>query len=280
MFRIQLRSELVKLFARKRSYVGFCVFCFAEVAILTLLTLPKAKRGYAQLMIDNGLTLEDGYTGLSIAVTIIYLTVTLLGVLYLALVSGDMVAKEVEDGTMRMILARPISRVHLLGIKAIVCMVHTFVFVFFIGVTSLVVALIYRHHLGNLLVFAKLEGVFALFGPQEGFWRYLRALVFLSLCYQTVSSLGLMFSCFKMKPATATILTLSTIFVDMVLRNFPFFQAFEHYFLTHHLACWVLTFRYVVPWSDILASVCYLIALTISFWVVGGIYFCVRDFKP
>ena len=280
MFHIQLRNELLKLAARSRTYVGFCVFCFVEVAILTLLTLPQAKRAFGQLMINNGLTFEDGYTGLSIATTIIYLTVGLLGVLYLALISGDMVAKEVEDGTMRMILARPVSRVQVLTVKAIVCIIHTFVLIFFIGITSLIAALLYRHRLGNLVVFALAEKVFAVFSPLEGFWRYFRALVFLGLSFQTVSGLGLMFSCFPIKPATATILTLSTIFVDMVLRSLPFFRPYEHYFLTHHLACWVLTFQYVEPWTQIWESICYLTALTVSFWVIGGTYFCVRDFKP
>ena len=280
MFHLHLRNELLKLAARRRTYMGFCVFCFVEVAILTLLALPQAKQAFRQLMINNGLTFEDGYTGLSVATTIIYLTVVLLGALYLALISGDMVAKEVEDGTMRMILARPVSRMQVFAVKAIVCVIHTFVFIFFVGMTSLLVALLYRHRLGNLVVFALSEGVFAFFNPQEGLWRYLRALVFLGLSFQIVSGLGLMFSCFRIKPATATILTLSTIFVDMVLRSIPFFRPYEHYFLTHHLACWVLTFQYVEPWPKIWESVCYLTALTTSFWVIGGTYFCVRDFKP
>jgi len=231
-------------------------------------------------MINNGLRFDDTYTGLFMALTIIYLTINMLGVLYLSLVSGEMVAKEVEDGTMRMILARPISRVQLVAIKAIVCVIHTFVFVFFIGLISLLVALIYRQRLGNLLVFAQLEGVFAFYDSTEGLWRYARALLVLSLAFQTVSGLGFFFSCLRMKPTTATILTLSTVFVDMILRSIPYFESFRPFFLTYHLSCWVLTFRYIVPWWDVSESMCYLAALTISFWVLGGTYYCTRDFKP
>ena len=55
----------------------------------------------------------------------------------------------------------------------------------------------------------------------------------------TLSSIAFMFSCFKMKPAAATIMALSILFVDMVLQEFPFFKPYEQYFVTWRMSSWV-----------------------------------------
>ena len=88
-----------------------------------------------------------------------------------------------------------------------------------------------------------------------------------------------MFSCFKIKPAAATIVTLTVMFSDMVLRNIPYFSGFQKYFITYHTACWVRTYLEIVPWWSIAESLLYLGALGTTFWIVGAMAFCSRDFK-
>jgi len=279
MLLIQLRNELLKLFARKRTYIGFGAFVFVQVTILALLQLPKAKRAFHQLLANNGYLPEEYYSGLTLGLLIIVFTITLLGGLYIALVGGDVVAKEVEDGTMRMILSRPISRLRLLAIKWVACAIYTFLLMIFLGLTSLLAGVIYRRGLGNLFVFAPQEGVFAVFSTGEGLWRYARSIVFMGIVTQIITAAAFMFSCFNMKPAAATILTLSLLFVDFVLRNIPYFHSIQKYFITYHTACWVRTYFDVVPWPGIAESLVYLAALSVTFWIVGATAFCSRDFK-
>lgn len=279
MFLIQLRNELLKLFARKRTYIGFGAFLFVEVVILGLLHLPKAKKAFMDILTSNGYGFEEYYSGLSLGLVLILFTISLLGGLYLALVSGDMVSKEIEEGTMRMILSRPISRLRLLWIKWLSCSIYTFALIFFIAATSLWAGVIYRHGMGKLFIFAPEEQLFAIFDTREGLWRFIRGIFFLSLTLQVVSTTGFMFSCFKMKPAAATILTLSLMFVDFVLRNVPYFSSFKEYFMTYHIHSWIRTFHTPVPWWSFMESLLYLAALNATFWIIGAMGFCTRDFK-
>jgi len=279
MFVAQLRNELLKLFARKRTYIGFGAFLFVQVAILLLLQLPKAKRAFQQLLESNGYGFEEYYSGLTLGLLIILFTVGMLGALYLALVSGDVVAKEVEEGTMRMILSRPVSRLRVLTVKFLACAIYSFVLLAFIGMTSLLAGVIYRGGLGKLFVYAPHEQLFALFDTREGLWRFVRGVGFMGISLQVVSTLAFMFSCFQMKPAAATILSLSVLFVDLVLRNIPYFAGFQQWFITYHTACWVRTFNDIVPWWSIVQSLIYLGALNLTFLVVGAMSFCSRDFK-
>ncbi len=279
MFWNQLKNELLKMFARKRTYIGFGAFVAVEFIILALLQLPKAKKAFVELLTKNGYGFEEYYSGITMAMLMILFTIFLLGGLYLSLVSGDVVAKEVEEGTMRMVLARPISRLRLLVIKWLACVVYTFALILFIGVTSLLAGVIYRGGLGKLFIFAPQEGIFGLFDTGEALWRFGRGMFFLALVTQVVSTMGFMFSCFNMKPAAATILTLSVMFVDFVVRNMPYFQDIQKYFITYHTAGWVRTFHDIVPWWSIGESLVYLAALNLTFFIIGAMRFCTRDFK-
>lgn len=279
MFRRQLQHELLKLFARKRTHIGFGAFVALQVLILALLQLPRAKQAFDKLLLSNGYVPEDYYGGLTLAMVIIEFTIFLMGALYLALVGGDMVAKEIEDGTLRMVLARPISRLRLLGLKWLACAFYTCVLTVFLGLTSLAAGLLYRRCFGQMFVFLPHEELFGIFSTAEGLTRYALAIFLLSAAMQIITALAFMFSCFKMKPAAATILTLTVMFTDFVLRNVPFFHSFKQYFITHHTACWVRVYHDVIPWWSISESLVYLAALAASFWIVGAAAFCSRDFK-
>ena len=279
MFWAQLKNELVKLFARKRTYIGFGAFVAFQVALVAALEIFNAENGVRRLLKDNGFALEDYYGGLTVGFFIVGFTFFILGSIYLALVSGDIVAKEVEDGTMRMILSRPVSRLRLLFIKWLGCFIFTCALVLFVGVTSLLTGLLYRHGFGKLFVFLPEEQIFSMFDASEGMWRYWRAILFLMVTVQTISSLGLMFSCFNIKPAAATIVTLSVFFVDFVLRLFPFLANYQKYFVTFHVACWARTLVETPPWPSIEFSLIFLTALNLTFWIVGAMRFCSRDFK-
>lgn len=181
----QFGHELYKLFARKRTYIGFGAFVLLQSAILALLQHPRAQGEVAELLEMNGLAFEEHYQGLTLAIVIIAFSFTFLGGLYVALVAGDIVAKEAEDGTLRMILARPVSRTRLLLIKLLACALYTVVLVLFLGATALLFASAYRGGLGRLFIFIEQEDLFAFYDTAEGLWRYTRSVV--CLAYGTLT---------------------------------------------------------------------------------------------
>jgi len=92
-------------------------------------------------------------------------------------------------------------------------------------------------------------------------------------------SVASMFSCFNMKPASATILALSYLFMNMVMEHIPFFESYQNWFITHHFACWVLVFRTPIPWAQIMQSEIVLLATIATTFVIGALSFQVRDIK-
>lgn len=274
----QFGFELKKLFARKRTWLGFGAFLAVEGGIVLLLNLPKPKESFRRLIEQNGYGFDQYFSGLTLAQSVLMWTTFLLGALYIALVAGDVVSKEVEEGTMRMVLCRPVTRLRLGVLKFLACAAYTFSLVAFIGMSALLLGLAYRGF-GGLLVFAPLERVFALYEPWPGLARYLGALPFLALSLTSIAALGFMFSCFNMKPAAATIATLSLFLFDFIFRNIPYFESLQPYFLNTHMAAWLRVFDNYVPWAAMLEDYAYLMALNFTFVLVGLAVFHRRDFK-
>src|SRR5438477_4925546 len=116
LFLLQLRGELWKLFARKRTYLGFGFFLGLELLVMVLCEIPFGQRNLRRAIERLGGAFDQYFSGLTLAMIMVPMTVILLGALFLSLVGGDVVAKEVEDGTMRMTLCRPISRLRILSV--------------------------------------------------------------------------------------------------------------------------------------------------------------------
>lgn len=135
-FLVQLRGELRKLFARKRTYIGFGAFLALEIVILMIFQVPRIQRRWSRMLENAGYGFDDYFSGTTLAFQMVIWTAFMLGGLYVALVSGDIVAKEVEEGTMRMTLCRPISRVRLGVLKYCACVIYTMVLVAFIGLSA------------------------------------------------------------------------------------------------------------------------------------------------
>lgn len=278
LFFIQLRGEFIKLFSRKRTYIGFAVFVLIEMALIFLLNLEPVQRSMQKVISRSGYVAEDYLSGLTLALLVLVWSVFLLASLYLALVSGDLVSKEAEDGTLRMMLCRPISRARILLIKAIACVVYTGILVVFIAVTALVAGLLYGGT-GGLFVFIPTERMFALYDFGAGLQRYAWAIPCLALSLTTISALGFFFSCMNIKPAAATILTLSVFLVDMILRTIPYFEDIRGWFLTTKMNAWLSVFEYQVPWESMIADYTWLMAINASLFVLSWLIFERRDFK-
>ena len=278
LFLRQLSGELRKLFARKRTFIGFGAFLAFEVVVLFLLRLEKVQSSIRKVIESAGYDAAGYLSGPTLGFLIVVWTVFLLEALFLALVAGDVVSKEVEDGSMRMILCRPVSRARILLLKGIVSVLYTFVLTIFVAVTALAAGFL-NSGPGGLFVFAPLEGVFAFhdFGP--GMLRYLAMIPLLALSLCTITAIAFSLSCFNMKPSTATIITLSVLFADTILKNIPYFESLRGWFITMKMTAWVRIFEYRIPWESMVEEYVWLMAINATLFIVGWQMFEQRDFK-
>ncbi len=278
-FAQQLQMELYKMFARRRTYIGFAAFVALQGMLAVMFNLPLTQKLIEKMLERNGLSFDVYFGGLSLALFTIVMSFGILGGLYIALVGGDIVAKDVEDGTMRLLLARPVSRVRLLTVKWVACLIYSIALIVFLGVSSLVTGVLMRGHLGSMFFLNMESREFMFLPPEAGLLRYGAAIGMLAYISLVIASASFMFSCFRVKPAAATILTVTVFFVDMVIYNIPFFAPYREFTLTHHTGFYMRTFSAYPPWPHIWQSVVYIGAWSVTCYAIGVARFNSRDLK-
>src|SRR5438309_1501209 len=112
------------------------------------------------------------------------------------------------------------------------------------------------------------EQVFSLLTASEGLRLYCYSHLFFALDATTVLGLAFMFSCFNMKPAAATILSLSFLFINLVMENIPFFDRYHQWFLPYHFRIWLFIYAQPIPWARIAESLCILLAFNLTTFLV------------
>ena len=279
MFYHHLKNELWKLFGKKRTYIGFGAFLLAQNGMLLAFRFTHWQANVERLLAGNGYLARDYISALTVAVIMLVPQIILLMPLYTALVGGDLVAKEAEDGTLRMILSRPISRFRLLLVKWLAGVVFSALLVLALGGTALLFARVWFPWGGMFLFSAWPEYVFSLMSASTGFKLYVCSHAFMALNATVILGLAFMFSCFNMKPAAATILALSFLFVNLVMEHIPFFEQYQEWFLPYHFRVWLLTYADPIPWPRLLGSLCVLVAFNITTFLVGAAAFQARDIK-
>ncbi len=277
MFYLQLRNELWKLFGKKRTYIGFGMFLLAQLIITLVFRFSNASRSMVRQLENNGYPADQFISGLTIATIMLFPIAYILLPLYVSLVGGDLVAKEAEDGTLRMILSRPISRLRLLVIKWVAGAIFSVLLIFALGILGLLFSSLFFKW-GGLFVMIPGE-MFSVFDARTGLEHYFIAHVALVAKAITIMGLAFMFSCFNVKPAAATILALSFTFVNFILMQIPFFKEIQHWFLTYHLNLWQNMLAQPIPWHRVGESFSILVGFNLTFLIVGCTVFQVRDIK-
>lgn len=276
----QLRGELRKLLARPRTWMGYGAFVTMECLILFLYKRPRVQELLRERIETNGLEFAFYNSSLTVTFTIMVASMVLLGSIFFALVAGDIVAKESEDGNLRLVMARPVSRLRLLTVKYAAVVAYTMTFVIFVGISGYLMAVAAVGWKGGLIVMEAKMKVFSFF-PQwgEGAARLALGAFGISISMITISTLAFMLSCFRIKPAAATIMTLSILFVDFIVQNFPFFRPYEQYFLTWRMGCWVYLFEHEISWAKMANSYAFLFGVNATLFLIGFTAFRLRDFK-
>jgi ABC-2 type transport system permease protein len=280
MFLRQLKSELWKLFGKKRTYIGFGMFLLAQNAMLLGFHYSKGmKRGMERVLQGNGYMVEDYVSALTVALIMLIPQILLLMPLYTGLIGGDLVAKEAEDGTLRMILCRPVSRWRVLLVKWVAGVIFSISQVVALGVMALVFASFWFPWRGMFVLIPEPERIFAVLSAAEGLKLYAASHIFLAINASTMMTLAFMFGCFNMKPAAATVLSISFLLLNLVLESIPALSEYRPYLLLHHFRSWVTVYGSPLDWARLWTAVAVLAAFNVSCLFIGGTAFHLRDIK-
>lgn len=181
--------------------------------------------------------------------------------------SGSFVASEYSDGSLRNILCRPISRSVYLLSKYICVAIFCLCTVLLLGVTSIGLSHLFFGS-GDLLVYIETLNFIS---DSEALFRLSGAFAFGSLSMITYGLMAATLGTFLESPVSANLAALFILIVFTILDTSGFLQEsiVRNFLIVGHASAWQSFFQYQIPWSQIVASACWLISYCGLFSILG-----------
>ena len=235
-----LQIELYKIFKRPRTYIAFAVI--AVIILLVQAALKFGGKEYVALMmsgLNESFDVEpaeilNGYLVCFIILNLLLIHVPIL----VALVAGDVVAGEANMGTLRLLAAKPVSRVELLVVKFFASVIYTLLLLIWVAILALFLSIL-LFGTNQLAVARELE--FNIIASNDVLWRYVAAFVFAVFGLITVAALAFMFSVFADNSVGPIVATVCVVIVFTILTQLqiPFYdETIKPYLFTTHMLGW------------------------------------------
>jgi ABC-2 type transport system permease protein len=272
-----LKIELYKIFKRPRTYISFgVVAAIAFVIQLAMYTngssfIEFAMKGVTEQFDVKG-NILNGYLVAFIILQSLMVHIPLL----ITLVSGDTISGEAANGTLRLLLTKPISRTQLILAKFIASSIYTILLILWLAVVALALSL-FIFGSGDLINL-KSDSIIILL-KDDLFWRYLLAFLFSILAMTTISAISILLSAFAANSIGPIVATMGIVIFLTILStlDIPVINGLKPFLFTSHMLAWKGFFDDPVPVGSILRS-----ALLLAFYITGSltatiIYFNNKD---
>jgi len=256
-----LKFEVVKLMHRPRTFLSIgLMLVLVGLIFWGLKSEGENALGYLfQSLGDNFLmqgTILNGYMVSFLVLNTLWIHIPIL----IVIVTGDLFSSELESGTIRLLMTRPISRNRVALAKFASAVLYVFTFVMIFTIFSLGLA---------LLLFGRGDLIVAFNGLQiipetDLLWRFFAAFGYAFLAMSTFAIFSVTISFFTRKSLVAILITLGVIVISTLLQTLAasLFIGWEFFLITYHFAQWQLFFYSDIDWISLLNSTIWLICFS------------------
>ncbi len=262
-----LRSELRIIFGRRRNLAGLVVLAAVPI-VLAIAVKASTPRGG-----NDGPDFFGSITGNGLFVPLAALTIemTLFLPLAVATISGDAIAGEANLGTLRYLLAVPVSRTRLLAVKYAAIVIFAVLATFLVSLVGILIGLSLFHG-GNMTLLSGSQ-----VGFNDGLLRVLGATIYLSVQFAALGAIGLFISTLTEQPIAATIAAVVLTVTMFILDSIPQLSWLGPWLLTHWWSSFGDLLRAPVAWDGIQRGLISAGAYATVFWLASWARFAGKD---
>lgn len=206
-----LLSELRLVYGRRRNQAVLAVLAVVPVLIAVAVKLNSSAGNGRGPVFFNSIA----ENGLFVSLAALFAITPLFLPLAVAVVSGDAISGEANQGTLRYLLTVPVNRVRLLVTKYAAAVIFCFSATLLVGVVGAIVGLVLFPS-GSVLM---LSGTTA--PLSEAMLRILYVCLYLGLCMSALAAIGLFISTLTDYPVAAMAATAGLAVASEVLDQIP-----------------------------------------------------------
>lgn len=271
------QTELVKIFAKPRSYIGFV----AIAIIVSLIHVAMYVDGLNYISfitgpLESAFNIEGKILNGNLVCFIILQTLIIQIPLLVALVTGDLISGEAAMGTIRLLMTRPLSRTSLLFSKFFAGAVYVFILLVWLGLVSLGIGMLIFGP-GDLIVL-KSETI-TIIPADDTLWRFFAGLGIAFISLLVVASFSLLLSCYSENSIGPIISTMAVIILFTIVgsMDIPLFEKVKPFLFTTHMVIWRNMFDQELDYNLICNSMLMLIGHIVLFLFIAWYSFRKKD---
>lgn len=273
-----VKIECVKYWSKPRTYIGF--IAITTIVLLIQLALYTDGKNYWDFLtqsLSQSFEIEGMEFNGNMVCFIILQTLIVQMPLMVALVSGDIVSGEVQAGTIRSLLTKPVSRTKILISKFIAAEIYTLALIIWLGVLAYFLSL-FLFGKGDVVVL-KSDALTVIRSADVGI-RFLFAFFMAFLSLSVINCFAFMLSTFSNNSITPIVISMSVVILFTIIGTFdiPLFESIKPYLFTTHTIVWRNFFDNPIDWELIISSTCFLIVHIVIFMGASIYYFNKKDF--
>ncbi len=257
-----LNFELRKLFYKPRTYLSMAlVGILVGLIFWGLKSEGEVAIDYLLQALKTNFVIEGRVLN---AWLVIYFTLNTLWIhvpILIIIVTGDLFSSELESGTIRLIITRPISRTSLVLVKHATAIVFVALFVLFWAILTVLPSFPLFGG-GDLVVL--FNGLQILEEPVLP-WRFLLAFGFGFLGMSALAVFSVAVSFFTRRSLITILITLGVLVISTLLQTLAsgLFKGWENFLITYQLAQWQLFFYTEPDWAGIGYSALWLLLFSL-----------------
>ena len=254
------RWELRKLLAQKRTYIG--LGAAVAVPLIFVIALLADNRGDGPDGLPFGEFVRE--TGFAVPLVCLAFGAFWLLPLITALVAGDIVATEDQNGTLKTILTRSVERWQVFAGKVLAALTYTAALLFlYVGIALVAGGLIWGFDPLTTLSGTTIGPGRALLLTGAGTLAYL-------LPMSAIAAIGLLLSTLTRNSAAAVVGTLMVSIFVQIVGSISALDALDPYLLSTQFNAWQGILREPTDWDPIVRSawVCALYAVPSIAWAL------------
>ena len=209
----------------------------------------------------------NGYLVIYIILNTLWIHVPIL----IVIVTGDLFSSELETGTIRLLLTRPVKRYKLVLAKYFTAVIFVFIFMLIWAAISVIPALFLFGRGDLIVVFNGLQ----ILEERVLFERFVLAFGFAFIGMSSFAIFSVAVSIFTRKTLNAILITMGILVISTLLQTLAptLFVGWESFLITHHLARWQLLFYTEPDCTSVLISTIWLVGFSVISILVSLFWF-------
>jgi ABC-2 type transport system permease protein len=272
-----IQTELVKIFAKPRSYIGFVAIAIIVSLIHTAMYVDGLNYiSFITGPLESAFNIEGKILNGNLVCFIILQTLIIQIPLLVALVTGDLISGEAAMGTIRLLMTRPLSRTSLLFSKFFAGAIYVFVLLLWLAFASLGIGLLIFGS-GDLIVL-KSETI-TIISSDDTLWRFFAGLGIAFISLLVVASFSLLLSVYSENSIGPIITTMAVIILFTIIgtMDIPLFEKIKPFLFTTHMVIWRNMFDQELDYELIGNSIMMLVGHIILFLFIAWYSFRKKD---